>query len=527
MTLANAERMKFFVQALCMTGLFLALALPVLVYGADEATTTEAVSQSVIETTVQINDQAIVATSTSDQVSAPAIAEIIASTTVITTTSLAPMIVGAIVFAKNTSQSVISDEIGGDSTASIDQETTNQSTAISDEFSDTSAGNNSGTTTTEGGFTTTGSNGGTSTPVVSDEVSFVTTAESNGGTSTPVISNEVSFDTTSGPNGGGGQPVISDEVSFVTTGGGGGGRTEVVSEEMSFTTTVFTGVISDEVSFDTLPGGGGGGGGCTSNCGGGGGGGGGGPTIIPPVLTTFVCKPFLLEYIKWGMNNNPYEVRKLQAFLIVFEKENRLTVSGYYDRATFEAVERFQKKYGPDVLGPWGITDSTGYVFITTKLAINNVYCARSTANDLDLRHYYDQIENLIRPAQVVATTTVASTTFGVATTTFLPTIQPGLGRLGHLFQLAFAGALDFLRYIPCWLWNLILLLLIILLLLVIWYLSEDDDDEYFDDLDHESNSFAESEGSAVIAPIGDTIEEEKEYEVLPVVETKDRKTGK
>jgi len=73
----------------------------------------------------------------------------------------------------------------------------------------------------------------------------------------------------------------------------------------------------------------------------------------------------------------------------------------------------------------------------------------------------------------------------------------------------------------------LILLLLIILLLLVIWYLSEDDDDEYFDDLDHESNSFAESEGSAVIAPIGDTIEEEKEYEVLPVVETKDRKTGK
>jgi len=471
-----------------MTGLFLVLALPVLVYGALEATSTEMASQSVIETTVQTNDQAVVATSTADQVSVPAIAEIIASTTVITTTSLVPMIVGAIVSAKNSSQSVISDEIDGDSIASTDPETTNKDTAVSDEFSDTSAGNNSGTTTTEGGFTTTGSNGGTSTPV------------------------------------------ISDEVSFVTTGGGGctdncGGRTEVVSEEMSFTTTVFTGVISDEVSFDTLPGGGGGGGGCTSNCGGGGGG--GGPTIIPPVLTTFVCKPFLLEYIKWGMNNNPYEVRKLQAFLIVFEKENRLTVSGYYDRATFEAVERFQKKYGPDVLGPWGITDSTGYVFITTKLAINNVYCARSTANDLDLRHYYDQIENLIRPAQVVATTTVASTTFGVATTTFLPTAQPGLGRLGHLFQLAFAGALDFLRYIPCWLWNLILLLLIILLLLVIWYLSEDDDGEYFDDLDHESNSFAESEGPAVIAPIGDTIEEEKEYEALPVVETKDRRTGK
>jgi hypothetical protein len=99
------------------------------------------------------------------------------------------------------------------------------------------------------------------------------------------------------------------------------------------------------------------------------------------VTYTFVATPgqcnYLLEYIKLGANNNPVEVEKLERFLNLFENES-LVVNGVYEQADFEAVERFQNKYFADILAPWGHDAATGYVYITTKKKINEIYCSRA-----------------------------------------------------------------------------------------------------------------------------------------------------
>jgi len=93
------------------------------------------------------------------------------------------------------------------------------------------------------------------------------------------------------------------------------------------------------------------------------------------------CVPYLYEYIKYGADNNPFEVKKLQAFLNGYLGLN-LDVSGIYDQETYEAVKRFQGMLKYDILSPWvdnGCLPSeniaTGYVYRTTKWAINNMFC--------------------------------------------------------------------------------------------------------------------------------------------------------
>ncbi|MCK5487680.1 MAG: hypothetical protein KAI86_15790, partial [Desulfobacterales bacterium] len=94
------------------------------------------------------------------------------------------------------------------------------------------------------------------------------------------------------------------------------------------------------------------------------------PTPIP-----VECN-YLLEYIKLGADNNPIEVEKLERFLNEFENEN-LAVNGVYEQVDFDAVSRFQEKYLNEVLSPWNHDSSTGYVYITTKKRINEIYCQR------------------------------------------------------------------------------------------------------------------------------------------------------
>lgn len=147
----------------------------------------------------------------------------------------------------------------------------------------------------------------------------------------------------------------------------------------------------------------------TNTSGGGGGGGGGGgssggtvcpnPTIlingvctdqtITPLITTTlqnpalntdytpaICEPYLLGYIKLGSKNNPREVRKLETFLNTYEQE-KLEVNGIYEKNDFEAVKRFQKK-NHETLSFWGITQPTGYVYLSTQKAINRIYCQKT-----------------------------------------------------------------------------------------------------------------------------------------------------
>ena len=91
-------------------------------------------------------------------------------------------------------------------------------------------------------------------------------------------------------------------------------------------------------------------------------------------VTQTSCGQYLHEFIKFGANNNTAEVRKLQTFLNQFEG-NDLAVNGVYDGATFAAVVAFQNKYSGDVLSPWGLKNDTGYVYLTTRKKINEIYC--------------------------------------------------------------------------------------------------------------------------------------------------------
>ena len=130
---------------------------------------------------------------------------------------------------------------------------------------------------------------------------------------------------------------------------------------------------------DNNGGGSGSGGGSTSTSGGGGGGninfvGTGGSGNVD--VSSPQCE-YLKEFLRYGYDNNPVEVIKLQAFLNSFENES-LAVDGFFDLSTDAAVRRFQVKYFGDILEPWGHTDSTGYVYILTKKKVNEIFCNRA-----------------------------------------------------------------------------------------------------------------------------------------------------
>ena len=85
------------------------------------------------------------------------------------------------------------------------------------------------------------------------------------------------------------------------------------------------------------------------------------------------CEPYLKKFIKLGANNDEVEVKKLETFLNSFENAG-LKVDGIYDKTDFEAVKAFQSKY-KEVLDFWGLSQPTGYVYITTQKTINRIYC--------------------------------------------------------------------------------------------------------------------------------------------------------
>lgn len=309
---------------------------------------------------------------------------------------------------------------------------------------------------------------------VSRENSFVTQASVPVG---PAVSVENSFNTLPG-----GpitiDPVVSPENHFTTL--SLPDKPLAVSEENSFTTFGIPGnPDGEENSFTTLSNSG-----CTGNCGGGGGGGSASRIVLAE--KTYSCPVYLHKFIKFGEANDRREVVKLQAFLKVYEGFNDLKITGVYDRATFEAVEIFQARYLRDVLKPWQINDSTGFVYITTRQAINNIYCGRDTKNDLLFRkrvayEYYlatreDIDVPVIEPTDggyFIVPTSTATTTSVLKPNVFLA----GVGEL-----------LDFIGENFCWLLNLLLLLLIFFLLWLLWQKDRDDELEGSDL--HETEDF-------------------------------------
>jgi peptidoglycan hydrolase-like protein with peptidoglycan-binding domain len=95
------------------------------------------------------------------------------------------------------------------------------------------------------------------------------------------------------------------------------------------------------------------------------------------VVTASVCLPHITTYIHYGAENNTDDVRKLETFLNDKQGEF-LVVDGVYGVEDLAAVKRFQKKYASEVLGVWGLSEPTGYVYRTTLMKINSFYCDQS-----------------------------------------------------------------------------------------------------------------------------------------------------
>lgn len=90
-----------------------------------------------------------------------------------------------------------------------------------------------------------------------------------------------------------------------------------------------------------------------------------------------VCEGLYLgSYMRLGQENGASDVLKLQVFLNAIGMKVALT--GVFDAETDAVVRAFQVKYLPAVLAPWGITEPTGYVYKTTRAAINNMVCPGS-----------------------------------------------------------------------------------------------------------------------------------------------------
>ncbi len=111
------------------------------------------------------------------------------------------------------------------------------------------------------------------------------------------------------------------------------------------------------------------------------GGGGGGGIVLGSATTTVVppeaiqsCDKYLTAFIRTGQKNDIDQVKRLQRFLRDFEGA-KLAETGLYESATLAAVHAFQSKYTADILNPWGARESTGYVYLTTRKKVNEIFC--------------------------------------------------------------------------------------------------------------------------------------------------------
>lgn len=94
--------------------------------------------------------------------------------------------------------------------------------------------------------------------------------------------------------------------------------------------------------------------------------------------TVSTCDPYITTYLRQNKVNNTEEVIKLQQFLKSHISDNVL-ITGVFDDATRVAVAEFQQQYKEDILIPWGMTRSSGYVYITTQKTINEIMCGNIT----------------------------------------------------------------------------------------------------------------------------------------------------
>jgi peptidoglycan hydrolase-like protein with peptidoglycan-binding domain len=94
----------------------------------------------------------------------------------------------------------------------------------------------------------------------------------------------------------------------------------------------------------------------------------------PEPVAQPTCEWYLTAFIREGAANDTEQVKRLQSVLKDVEGA-AIEVNGTYDKPTLKAVHEFQTKYKDDILTPWGESKSTGFVYLTTRKKVNEVYC--------------------------------------------------------------------------------------------------------------------------------------------------------
>lgn len=197
-------------------------------------------------------------------------------------------------------------------------------------------------------------------------------------------------------------PPNCDNGSGNGGGGGGGGTTDVCPNEEKDPGVQTSGpcnaddvcpnVAGVQTNTSECPAGGGDTNGNSGGTGGSGGGGGGGGYLFVATTTAtstgetlgaatttpaLSCDTYLTTFIKFGAQNDAEQVKRLQHVLKNFEGAT-VEENGVYDQATLAAVHAFQTKYWTEILAPWDIKASTGYVYLTTRKKVNEIYCGNS-----------------------------------------------------------------------------------------------------------------------------------------------------
>lgn len=87
----------------------------------------------------------------------------------------------------------------------------------------------------------------------------------------------------------------------------------------------------------------------------------------------------LTDSLRIDTRNNSRQVYRLQAFLKAY-RYNFVELTGTFDLSTLKAVQKFQVRHSDEVLAPWGYQpdEATGYVHITTRQKINEIYCGQN-----------------------------------------------------------------------------------------------------------------------------------------------------
>jgi len=207
-------------------------------------------------------------------------------------------------------------------------------------------------------------------------------------------------------------------------GGGGGGTTAACADGYDNDSDGLIDMgdagcvdAADTDETDPASGGGGGGGGGSS---GGGGGGGGYLTLATTTATSTgdvlgsasstpaACDMYLTAFIKFGAQNDTEQVKRLQHVLKTFEGA-AVEENGVYDKATLDAVHAFQSKYWEMVLLPWNIKQSTGFVYLTTRKKVNEIYCNNTATFPLSSEENAVIEKAKAAPAKVVSETPAAA----------------------------------------------------------------------------------------------------------------------